>query len=68
MFERLALRVEAKARDAVETAQRHVEDALAQLPGLRIRRDRGMLVIEAMGLVRRWLTDIRLRFALWSGR
>jgi hypothetical protein len=65
MFERLVARVEDKAREAAEATRRNVEEALAQFPDVRLRRDGDTLVIEAMGLARRWLSDVRLRFAFW---
>lgn len=65
MFERLVARVEAKARDAAEMARRNVETAFAEFPDVRLKRDGDALVIEAMGLARRWLSDVRLRFAFW---
>ena len=67
MFERLVARVEGKARDAAEAARRNVEAAFAQFPDVRLRREGDTVVIEAMGLARRWLSDVRLRFAFWRG-
>ena len=65
MFERLVARVEGKARAAAETSRRNVEAVFAAIPDVQLRVEGDTLVIEAMGLARRWLSDVRLRFALW---
>lgn len=65
MFERLTSRVEIKARAAAEATRRNVEAAFAAIPDVQLRIDGDTLVIEAMGLARRWLSDVRLRFAFW---
>ena len=66
LLDRLVERVEAKAREAAEVARRKVEAAFVQFPDVRLRRDGDSIVIEAMGLARRLLSDVRLRFALWA--
>jgi uncharacterized membrane protein len=68
MFERLVKRVEERARDAAETARRNVEKAFAAFPDVQLRIEGDELVIEAKGLMRRWLSDVRLRFAFWRQR
>ena len=65
MFERLVARVEEKTRDAAEAARRKVEAAFAQFPDVQMKVEGDTLVIEAMGLARRWISDTRLRFAFW---
>lgn len=68
LFDRLAKRGEANASKAAEMTRRKVEAAFASIPDVQLRREGETLVIEAMGLARRWLSDIRLRFALWRGQ
>ena len=65
LFDRLARRVEGKARAAAETTRRDLEAALAAIPDLHLRFEGDTLLIEATGLARRWLSDVRLRFAFW---
>ena len=65
MFERLMARVEVSARETVEATRRNVEAAFAALPDVQLRRDGDSIVIEAMGLARRWISDVRLRFGFW---
>jgi hypothetical protein len=65
MFERLVARIEAKASAAAEAVRRNVEAAFGQFPDVQLRREGDTLVIEAVGLARRWLNDVRLRFAFW---
>jgi len=65
LFDRLAERVAMRATEMREQALRRVEQAVEAFPDIMIKRDRDMVVIEAMGLARRWLSDVRLRFAFW---
>jgi hypothetical protein len=65
MFDRLMARVETRAREAVEATRRNVEAAFAAIPDVQLKIEGDTLVIEAMGLARRWLSDARLRFAFW---
>ena len=66
MFERLVKRVAARAREVAEAARQEVETAFAAFPDVRLRRDGDSIVVEAMGLARRWISDARLRFAFWK--
>jgi len=68
LFDRLAKRVEANARAAADAIRRKAEEAFAAIPDVRLRREGDTLVIEAMGLARRWLSDMGLRFAFWRAR
>ena len=63
LFERLAARAEA----AVEHRRRRIEAAWAAAPGMKIGREGNRLVVSGRGLMRRWLYDLRLRFARWNG-
>jgi hypothetical protein len=68
LFERLTERIETKAHAAADATLRGAEAAFAAIPDVRLRREGDTLVIEAMGLARRWISDVRLRFAFWRGR
>lgn len=68
LFDRLSRRVAERAREMADEALARAEAAVAQFPDIRLRRDGEALVIEAMGLIRRWMNDVRLRFMLWRGR
>lgn len=65
LFDRLARRTSEKARELADEALKRAEGLFAQLPDVRIRREGDTLIIEGEGLMRRWLSDARLRFALW---
>src|SRR5262249_30050826 len=65
MFQRLIARVEARAQAVADAARQKIEAAFAQFPDMRLRIEGDEVVIEAMGLMRRWLSDTRLRFAFW---
>jgi hypothetical protein len=67
-FDGLTKRVAARARNLADKTRERVELVFTQFPDVRLRREGDTIVIEAMGLLRRWLSDVRLRFALWSGR
>jgi len=68
LFEKLTRKVDAKARAAVEATRRNLEAGFAAVPDVQLRIEGDTLVIEAMGLARRWLSDVRLRFAFWRRR
>jgi hypothetical protein len=68
MFERLIGRVELRARAAVDHALGGVEQVAGEFPDIMVRREDDRLIISGRGLLRRWLTDVRLRFAYWRGR
>lgn len=68
LFDGPSRRVADRARQLAEDARQRVEAAFAQFPDVRLRREGDTLIIEAMGLMRRWMSDVRLRFALWSRR
>ncbi len=65
LFGRLTRRVSARAQEIAEDARDGIEAAFAAMPDVRLRREGDAIVIEAMGLARRWLSDARLRFAFW---
>lgn len=68
LFDGLSRRVADRAREVANEAIERAEAAFAQFPDVRLRREGDVLVIEAMGLMRRWMSDVRLRFALWRSR
>ena len=68
LFDGLARRMADRARELADDALDRAEALCSQFPDVRLRREGDTLVIEAMGLMRRWMSDVRLRFALWSSR
>lgn len=66
LFDRLAERVETRASTSVDRALDAVELVAAEFPGVILHREGNQLVISGRGLMRRWLTDVRLRFAFWK--
>ena len=68
MFERLAQRIEQRAGAAVENAIDRVTRAVADFPGVRVNREAGRIVMSGRRLSRRWLDDVRLRFAVRGRR
>ena len=68
LFDGLARRMADRARELADDALDRAEALYSQFPDVRLRREDDTLVIEAMGLMRRWMSDVRLRFALWSSR
>ena len=66
MFERLMARVEDKVRAMAEAARRNLEIAFAAIPDVRLKVEGDALAIEAKGLARRRLSDMRMRFAFWT--
>lgn len=66
LFERMATRVEVRAKAAAQRVLDVAETAIAEFPDIMVRREGDALVISGRGLMRRWLGDVRLRFAFWS--
>jgi hypothetical protein len=64
LFDGLAKWAEAE----VEHRCRRVEASWAGVPGITISREGGRLVLSGNGLMRRWLGDVRLRFARWNNQ
>lgn len=44
------------------------QTAWAEVPSIKCRRDGDELIISGRGLMRRWLSDLRLRFLLLGRR
>lgn len=68
LLDRLAEKIEARARAGAEVARKAVELAVAEFPDLMLSREGDELVISGRGLMRRWMSDVRLRFAFWRRR
>jgi len=68
LFDGLTKRAEMHARAAVDGALNAVEIVAAEFPDIILHREGDQLVISGRGLMRRWLTDVRLRFAFWRTR
>ena len=68
LFDRLKERVVQRARVVTDRRLRQVGAAMAKAPGILLRREGDELILAGRGMMRRWLSDDRLRFALWSGR
>ena len=68
LFNGLASRVEQRSKEIAERLSRLAEIALAEFPDISLHREGDELVLSGRGLVRRWLSDVRLRFAFWKGR
>ncbi|HXG81550.1 MAG TPA: hypothetical protein VNJ05_07095 [Sphingomicrobium sp.] len=68
LFDGLARRVAQRAQGVADETRRRVEAMFTQFPDVQLRREGDAIVIEAIGLMRRWMSDARLRFALWSSR
>jgi len=68
LFEKLASRVEQRARDAATVMIDRASAAYSAVPGVQSTRDRDELVVEGKRLARRWLTDARIRFGYWGGQ
>ena len=58
-LERIAARA---AQGAVARARRRVAEVLRDVPGLTVSEDAGRVVVAGRGLVRRMLSDARLRW------
>jgi hypothetical protein len=65
LFDRLIERAETRAKAAAERALGAVEIVVAEFPDILLHRERDRLVISGRGLMRRWIGDVRLRFAFW---
>ena len=65
LFERLAARVEQRARAVADQRLNIAEATLVGIPDVVVRREGEELVISGRGLMRRWLGDARMRLALW---
>jgi hypothetical protein len=68
LFDKLTKRVETRAKAALDRGLGAVETAAAEFPDIMLHREGDQLVISGRGLLRRWLTDVRLRFAIWKQR
>ena len=68
LFDGLTERVEQRARGVAERTLRLAEAEIAEFPEIMMRRDGDVIVISGRGLMRRWLGDVRLRFAVWGNR
>lgn len=66
LFDRWASRVEQRSKEIAQGVSRMAETALAEFPDIQVHREGDELLISGRGLVRRWLGDVRLRFAFWS--
>jgi hypothetical protein len=64
-FTRLSDKVEARARQVAHLALHGLEIAIAEVPDVMLRREGNVLVLSGRGLKRRWIGDMRLRFAFW---
>lgn len=61
LLDELGARVERHARTAAGEAISLVETALIDVPGIKVEREGDELAISGRGLMRRWLSDTRLR-------
>lgn len=68
VLDKVKARVEAAARDAAAKAVDGIAAALREFPDIEISREGDALVLRGRGLMRRWLTEARLRFALRGWR
>lgn len=68
LFDGLTQRVEQRAKDIAEQTRRLAESVFAGFPDIMLRREGDETVISGRGLMRRWISDVRLRFALWRSR
>ena len=65
LFEKMTAHIEKRARSLAERALRAAEATLAEFPDIMLHREGEELVISGRGLMRRWLSDARLRFVFW---
>jgi hypothetical protein len=68
LFDGLTQRVEQRAREIAEQTRHLAETVFAGFPDILLRREGDDIVISGRGLMRRWIGDVRLRFALWRSR
>nr|WP_294849842.1 hypothetical protein [uncultured Sphingomonas sp.] len=64
VLDKVKAQVEAAARAAAAKAVDGIAAAVAEFPDIEIARAGDTLVLRGRGLMRRWLGDVRLRFAL----
>ena len=65
LFARVMNKVQNRAEAVAERARQGVQGAIAEFPDLMLHRDGDTLILSGHGLMRRWLGDVRLRFAFW---
>lgn len=68
MMERWVARAESAATARAGEILDAVEDELGEVRGIAVERDGDTVRVSGRGLMRRWLADPRLRFALRGGR
>lgn len=68
MFDSLLKRTEQRAAGLVAEALARAERAVAEFQGIKVRREADRIVLSGRGLMRRWLDDVRLRFAVRGHR
>jgi hypothetical protein len=68
LFDGWASRVEQRSKEIAHHMSRMAETALTEFPDIILHREGDELVISGRGLMRRWQSDVRLRFAFWRGR
>lgn len=61
-------RLTKRADEAAAHLRQRVEVAWAAVPGINISSEGDRVILSGRGLMRRWLEDLRLRFARWSSR
>ena len=66
LFDGPRRRVDDRANELAEGVRDRIETAITEFPGVRVQREGEALVMEAVGLLRRWISEARLRFALWG--
>jgi hypothetical protein len=66
LFDGLTHRIADRANELAEGVRDRIETAITEIPGVRVRREGEALVMEAVGLLRRRISEARLRFAIWS--
>lgn len=64
LLDKVKARVEVAARAAATRAVDGVVAAVTEFPDIEITREGDTLVLRGRGLMRRWLNEARLRFAL----
>lgn len=68
VLDKLKARVEAQAREIARQAVDGVAAAVREFPDIELSREGDALVVRGRGLMRRFLTEARLRFAPWDWR
>lgn len=64
LFGRLVERVERRAEEVASNRLSMVEKAVANIPGSNSRREDWWMAVSGRDLVKRWLDEAWLRFAL----